>query len=65
MFKMILLFLMPSVAYTLNLELLDNASMEFIANIMRGSIQDRRKTKQKKDDFIDMLVQVNYPTIFF
>ncbi len=58
MVKAIILILFPKIFYYLNIQFMNKEATEFIANIMKKSIKDRQMSKEKKDDFIDMLVQV-------
>lgn len=54
--KMFFIMLFPKLAGKLGISFLPNGTMEFFAAIIRMTIETRRKTGQRRNDIIDLLV---------
>jgi hypothetical protein len=59
MFKFMMIFLTPSLFNLFKLRLFDGGAEDFLVNIMKQSIEQRRKKgdSSKRSDFVDLLVQ--------
>ena len=58
MFKFMFIFMFPKISYLLKLSLLPKSTMDFFANLIRGSIKSRQETGTRMNDFIDYLTDV-------
>jgi len=55
--RFLLIIAFPRLMSLLNLALLNKTAMDFIADIIKSSVELRVKTKERKNDLIDLMIE--------